>query len=70
MVQEMEAMLAFDHGCDCKLCLVRVVVEWLYANDCTQWEFAGFLFRAFSTKNQQQDAYQIVSQILILLAPM
>jgi hypothetical protein len=34
------------------------------------WEFGGYMLRSLSTKNQQSDGLAIVSQLLILLAPL
>lgn len=34
------------------------------------WEFAGYLTRAFSTRNQQSEGLATITQILILLAPL
>jgi hypothetical protein len=34
------------------------------------WEFCGYLTRIFSTKNQQSEGLAIVTQLLILLAPL
>lgn len=34
------------------------------------WEVASFALRAAGSRNQQQLAYNVVSQILLLLAPL
>lgn len=34
------------------------------------WETASFALRAAGSRDQQQEAYVIVSQILLLLAPL